>query len=58
MDPDDWEAVISVFGAIAAYFLYEPVMADFLGEDPRSEDRLARRRKHIINLAALLFPGR
>ncbi|MBW1881757.1 MAG: hypothetical protein JRJ84_25645, partial [Deltaproteobacteria bacterium] len=46
------------FGAIAAYFLYEPVMADFLGEDPRSEARLARRRKHIINLAALLFPGR
>jgi len=58
MGPDDWEAVISLFGAIAAYFLYEPVLADFLGEDPRSEDRLARRRQHITNLAALLFSGR
>jgi AcrR family transcriptional regulator len=58
VDADDVEMAISLFGAIAGYFLYAPVLADFLGEDPRSEDRLARRRRHITRLAAFLYPER
>ena len=42
---------ISLFGAVAGYFLYEPVLAEILHEDPMSKERLARRRKHIIELA-------
>jgi len=54
---DDEEALqgaISLFGAIAGYFLYEPVLEPFLDEDPLSRDGLARRRKHIIQLASML----
>jgi len=42
---------LSLFGAIAGYFIYEPVLGELLGERPRSPDALARRRKHIIELA-------
>jgi AcrR family transcriptional regulator len=45
---------ISLFGAIAGYFLYEPVLGAFLGADPHSADALARRRRHVLRLATLL----
>ncbi|MBW2461853.1 MAG: TetR/AcrR family transcriptional regulator [Deltaproteobacteria bacterium] len=45
-------AALSLFGAIAGYFIYEPVLGELLGEDPLSPDALARRRSHIIELAS------
>lgn len=48
------QLAISVFGAIAGYFLYEPLLGDFLGKDPRSPRALARRRQHVIRLAKRL----
>lgn len=54
VDDDTIEAAISLFGAIAGYFLYAPVVGGLLGEDPLSADRLARRRRHVIELAALV----
>lgn len=44
---------VSVFGAIAGYFLYEPVLGAFLGADPVCPQSLAARRKHIGELASL-----
>ncbi len=48
------QGAISLFGAVAGYFLYEPVLAPFLGDDPLSEESLARRRAHVIRLATVL----
>ena len=45
------QLAISLFGAVAGYFLYEPVLGAFLNDDPRSRDALARRRRHVIRLA-------
>jgi AcrR family transcriptional regulator len=44
---------ISLFGAVAGYFLYEPVLGAFLGADPHAPDTLARRRRHVLHLATL-----
>lgn len=44
---------ISLFGAVAGYFLYEPVLGAFLGVDPRAKDALLRRRRHVLRLASL-----
>jgi AcrR family transcriptional regulator len=46
------QGALSVFGAIAGYFIYEPVLGELLGEDPTSPEALARRRRHIIELAS------
>jgi len=43
---------ISLFGAVAGYFLYEPVLGAFLGADPYAPATLRRRRQHVIHLAA------
>jgi len=43
---------VSLFGAVAGYFLYEPVLGAFLDADARSPDMLARRRRHVVDLAA------
>ncbi|MBI5517575.1 MAG: TetR/AcrR family transcriptional regulator [Deltaproteobacteria bacterium] len=54
---DDDEALhlaVSLFGAVAGYFLYEPVLAAFFGEAPRSAAALARRRSHVVRLARAL----
>ena len=48
------QAAISLFGAIAGYFLYAPVLAELLDSDPTSRDRLAQRRRHVMALAELL----
>lgn len=53
-DDEAVHVAISLFGAIAGYFLYEPVLAAFLGADPQSPDALARRRRHVVHLATLL----
>ncbi len=45
------QSALSVFGAIAGYFIYEPVLGELIGEDPLSPEALARRRSHIIALA-------
>lgn len=48
------QAAISLFGAIAGYFLYSPVLAELLDDDPMSPERLAVRRRHVMSLADLL----
>jgi len=45
------QGALSVFGAIAGYFIYEPVLGELVGEDPLGPEALARRREHIIALA-------
>jgi len=45
---------ISVFAAIAGYFLYEPMLGAFLGRDPLSAESLAARRKHVAELTSLI----
>lgn len=53
-DEESRHLAISVFGAVAGYFLYEPVLGAFLGSDPLSAATLARRRRHVVRLANLL----
>ncbi len=48
------QGALSVFGAIIGYFIYEPVLGGLVGADPMSADALARRRKHIIELASTI----
>ena len=48
------QAAISLFGAIAGYFLYSPVLGELFGDDPMSPERLANRRRHVMALADLL----
>lgn len=48
------ELAVSVFGAISAYFIYEPVLGVFLGEDPMSAPALAARRRHIAELTSMI----
>ncbi len=45
------QAAISLFGAIAGYFLYGSVLSELLEEDPMSPERLAARRRHVMALA-------
>lgn len=45
---------ISLFGAVAGYFLYEPVFTSVLGEDALGPRRLAARRRHVLALAAMI----
>lgn len=42
---------VSLFGAVAGYFLYEPLLGAFLGAEPFSPAALARRRRHVVSLA-------
>lgn len=48
------QLAISLFGAIAGYFLYEPLLGAFLGSDPLAPDALERRRQHVLQLATQL----
>ncbi len=45
---------ISVFGAIAGYFVYEPVLGAVLGRDPMSAESVAARRRHVEELVSLI----
>jgi len=47
-----FQNAVSLFGAVAGYFLYAPVMAELLGADPLAPSALRRRRHHILMLAA------
>ena len=53
-DEDTFQAAISLFGVVAAYFLYAPVLGALRGEDPLSAEHLARRRQHVVAVATLL----
>jgi AcrR family transcriptional regulator len=44
---------ISLFGAVSGYFIYEPLLGELLGRDPLSEKSLAKRRKHVAQLASM-----
>lgn len=55
------ELIVSVFGAIIAPFLYEPLLNDLFRRDVLSPAALKRRRRHIeslveLTLAQLPFP--
>ena len=52
------QSAITLFGAIGGYFLYEPVLGPFLGGDPLAADRLAARRRHVLQLAQTLAKSR
>lgn len=47
------EVIVSVFGAIIAPFLYEPLLADLFRRDVLSPAALKRRRRHIEALVEL-----
>ncbi len=49
-----FQTAISLFGAVAGYFLYEPIMTELTGADAMSKSSLARRRRHVVELAMLL----
>ncbi len=51
---DRFQMAVSIFGAVAGYFLYEPVVAELLGDDPLSARRLEARRNHLVSLARRL----
>lgn len=53
-DDEALQLAVSLFGAVAGYFLYEPLLDAFLGVDPHSPDALARRRRHVVRLATQL----
>ncbi len=53
-DDEALHLAVSLFGAVAGYFLYEPLLGAFLGVDPHSPKGLARRRRHVIRLATQL----
>lgn len=47
------QRALSVFGAIASYFIYAPVLGELLGADALSKGALARRREHIVALVSM-----
>jgi AcrR family transcriptional regulator len=51
--PEALQLAVSLFGVVAGYFLYAPVLGAFLDAEPYSPDALARRRRHVLSLAAL-----
>lgn len=48
------QSAVSLFGAVAGYFIYEPVLKELYGGAPLSAGRLAARRRHVVRLAAKL----
>ena len=46
-----FQGAISLFGAVAGYFLYAPVVAELTGTDPLTIQGLRRRRRHVVDLA-------
>ncbi|MGZ3452362.1 MAG: TetR/AcrR family transcriptional regulator [Polyangiales bacterium] len=47
------QLAISLFGAVAGYFLYEPMISELV-RDPLSPDSLRRRRRHVTKLAGAM----
>lgn len=52
--PAATQLAISLFGAVAGYFIYEPLLEELIGTSPLSAKNLAARRRHVIELASLL----
>ena len=52
-DDEAAHLAISLFGAVAGYFLYAPIVGAFLGADPHSRTSLARRRRHVVRLSTM-----
>jgi len=48
------QGAISIFGAVAGYFLYEPVLSELLGKSPLAPEQLASRRRHVMKLASVV----
>jgi AcrR family transcriptional regulator len=48
---------VSLFGAVAGYFIYEPILKELLDGPPLSARNLAARRRHVLELAARLEPA-
>lgn len=48
------QSAVSLFGAVAGYFIYEPVLKELYGGAPLSAGRLAARRRHVLRLASKL----
>ena len=53
-DDEMFQAAVSLFGAVAGYFLYAPVLGALRDEDPLDNEHLAKRREHVVALAAKL----
>ena len=55
---ETFQAAVTLFGAVAGYFLYAPVLQELTGEDPLEGEALARRREHVVALARELVRAR
>lgn len=53
-EPERRQRAISLFGAVAGYFVYEPLLGVFVDGDPLSRRALAARREHLLQLATTL----
>ncbi len=56
-DDEAFQSAVSLFGAVAGYFLYESVLTELTGSDAMAEERLAARRCHVMKLARGLYRG-
>lgn len=54
-ESDAVHPILSLVGAVGAWFLYAPVLGAVTGSDPVASDALASRRNHVIELARLLY---
>ncbi len=57
-DDEAFQIAVSLFGAVAGYFLYESVLTELSGTDALAEESLAARRCHVMELARTLYRGR
>lgn len=51
----DAQRVVSLFGAIAGYFLYAPFIGEIFAADPLGQDALEARRRHIGQLIQTIW---
>jgi AcrR family transcriptional regulator len=57
-DDRAFQTAVTLFGAVAGYFIYEPVLTELTGASAMAEESLTRRRRHVMELATLLARGR
>lgn len=53
-DDETYHTAISLFGAVAGYFLYAPTLGAVRDQDPLTPERLAQRREHVMRVASKL----
>lgn len=51
----DAQRVVSLFGAIAGYFLYAPFIGEIFAADPLGQDALEVRRRHVGQLIQTIW---